>query len=79
MIMQFDKNWAGHETALVRSEMLGRAKIPDLPYENPDGKPYRLHRDYFGNGRKSSNPYPGPFIEQPEGEHPIKVWPKKGY
>jgi alpha-N-arabinofuranosidase len=79
MIMRFDKKWTGHETAIVSSEILGRAKIPDLPYEDPYGKPYRLDRDYLGNGRKTSNPYPGPFIEQPEGEQNIKVWPKNEY
>jgi len=77
--MQFDKEWAGHETALIRSEMLGNAKIPDLPYEDPDGKPYRLDRDYFGYDRNTINPYPGPLKEQQEGEQGIKVWPKNVY
>ncbi len=76
--MQFDKKWAGHETALVRSEMLGRAIIPDLPFEDPDGLPYQLDKDYSGNDRKTINPYPGPLIEQ-DGEQHIKVWPKNEY
>ncbi len=62
---------------LVTTEMLGKAKIPDLPYEQPDGKPYRIDTDYFGNKRKTNNPYPGPFNEPKEGKQLIKVWPRK--
>jgi len=75
--MQFHNKWAGHETPLVRSEMLGKAKIPDLPYEDPGEKPYQLDKDYFGYDRKTIKPYPGPLNEQQEGEQHIKVWPKK--
>jgi alpha-N-arabinofuranosidase len=77
--MQFDKIWADHKGPLVRSEMLGKAKIPDLPYEDPDGKPYQFDNDYFGNERKTINPFPGPLNEQKEGEQFIKVWPKNMY
>jgi len=72
-----NKTWTNQQRQLVTSELLGKAKIPDLPYENPDGKPYRLDTDYFGNERKTNNPYPGPFNEQKQGEHLIKVWPTK--
>lgn len=75
--IEFNKTWADHKRPLVTTEMLGKSKIPDLPYEDPDGKPYRLDTDYFGNKRKTNNPYPGPFNEQKEGKQLIKVWPKK--
>ena len=77
--MQFDKKWAVYETTFVRSKMLGKAKIPDLPYEDPQGKPYQLDKDFFGHDRKTINPYPGPLIGQQEGEQSINVWPKNGY
>jgi alpha-N-arabinofuranosidase len=73
---EFDKKWADHNRQLVASEMLGKAKIPDLPYEQPDGSPYRIDTDYFGNKRKTNNPYPGPFDEPKEGKQLIKVWPR---
>jgi alpha-N-arabinofuranosidase len=60
---------------LVTTELLGRAKIPDLPYEQPDGTPYRLDKDYLGITRSADRPYPGPF-ELPEGgKRILKVWP----
>ncbi len=75
--MRFHKKWAGHKGPLVRSEMLGKAKIPNLPYKDPEGNPYQLDRDYFGNDRNLANPYPGPLNEQKEGKQVLRVWPKK--
>jgi alpha-N-arabinofuranosidase len=75
--MGFNKKWAGRNRPLVTTEMLGKAKIPDLPYEYPDGKPYRIETDYFGNKRNTKNPYPGPFNAPNEGKQLIKVWPRK--
>jgi len=71
-----DKAWAEKQPRqLVTTERLGKAKIPDLPYEQPDGRPYRLDPDYFGRKRNAATPYPGPF-ELPEGgKQVLKVWP----
>ncbi len=43
----------------------------------PDGKPIRIDTDYYGNKRKTDNPYPGPFGYPLNGEQLIKVWPGK--
>ena len=75
--IELNKTWADHKRPLVTTEMLGKAIIPDLPYEDPDGKPYRIDTDYFGNKRNTKNPYPGPFNEPNEGKQLIKVWPRK--
>lgn len=75
--IEFNKTWADHKRLLVTTEMLGKAIIPDLPYEDPDGKPYRIDTDYFGNKRNTKNPCPGPFNEPNEGKELIKVWPRK--
>ena len=72
-----DKAWAAETKArkLVTSELLGKAKIPALPYENADGSPLRIATDYFGKSRNAGNPFPGPF-ELPEGgKQALKVWP----
>ena len=74
--IELNKTWAQRNRPLVMTEMLGKAKIPDLPYEQPDGKPYRIDTDYFGNKRKTDNLYPGPFDEPKKGKQLIKVWPK---
>jgi len=75
--IEFNKTWADYKRPLVTTEMLGKAIIPDLPYEDPDGKPYRIETDYFGNKRNTKNPCPGPFNEPYEGKQLIKVWPRK--
>ena len=62
---------------LVSTEMLDRALIPDMHYEQADGSPVRIDTDYSGNARKLSNPFPGPFTEEMNGKQMIKVWPKK--
>jgi len=64
---------------LVTTERLGHARVSDLPFVQPDGKPYRLDTDYLGHGRESGNPFPGPFAEPSEGSaYSIKVWPLAG-
>jgi hypothetical protein len=70
-----DKKWGTHQTRqLVTTELLGKAKIPDRPFENADGSPIRIDTDYFGHQRNEANPFPGPF-ELPEGgRQRLKVW-----
>lgn len=74
--LKLDKAWAEKQTRrLVTTEGLGRAKVPDLPYEQPDGSPYRLDSDYLGGKRNAANPSPGPFELVKSGETTLRVWP----
>ena len=57
----------------VTTELLGKAAIPDLPYEQADGKAVRIDVDFFGNKRNASNPTPGPFEAPGEGRLKLKV------
>ena len=59
----------------MTTDLLGRANIPDLPYEQPDGSPYRIDTDYFGRERNAANPFPGPFELAEDGSQVLKVWP----
>jgi alpha-N-arabinofuranosidase len=52
-------------TAPVTTARLGRARIPNLPYENPDGSPLAITTDFHGKRRSRSAPTAGPF-ETPE-------------
>jgi alpha-N-arabinofuranosidase len=65
------------ECDLVTTELLGKAKASDAPFENPDGTSYRLDTDYFGKKRNAENPAPGPFAIQGDKEIHLKAWPKK--
>jgi alpha-N-arabinofuranosidase len=73
--IKLDKGWAGERTRnLVTTDLLGKAAIPNLPYEQPDGKPIRIDSDYFGKRRDEANPTPGPFENPGQGEIKLKVW-----
>jgi len=70
----FDQAWnAGPVRKLVTTELLGKAAIPDLPFENADGSPLRLNADYFGRQRNEANPTPGPFEKLGTGAIMLKV------
>jgi alpha-N-arabinofuranosidase len=72
-----DTKWASEQKRkLVTTELLGKAKIPDLPFENPDGTPLKLDTDYFGKRRNAGNPFPGPFEAIKDGKQEVKVWPR---
>ena len=60
--------------SLVTTALLGKAKIPNLPYERADGLPYRLDTDYFGKARAMTNPFPGPLELPRGGKQTLKVW-----
>jgi len=60
----------------VTTGMLGKARVPQLGYENPDCRPMTIDTDYFGKPRNAAKPTPGPF-ESPAANtdtQPIKVW-----
>ncbi|MDR1336868.1 MAG: hypothetical protein LBK22_08575, partial [Tannerella sp.] len=63
----------GIQTQTVTTERLGKAKMPKAAYEQPDGTPIIIDRDYSGLKRKT-NPTPGPFEPLKEGENRIRVW-----
>jgi alpha-N-arabinofuranosidase len=70
----FDKAWTTERRrAPVTTERLGKAAIPGLPYERPDGTPLRIDTDYFGKPRSASNPTPGPFEDPGSGRITVKV------
>lgn len=75
--VNIDSKWSSEQKhQLVTTELLGKAKIPGLPYENPDGTTLKIGNDYFGIKRDAGNPYPGPFEVKDGGKLKLKVWPK---
>lgn len=71
-----DKTWVEKSPRpLVTTELLGKAKLPNLPYEQADGSSYRLDTDYLGNKRNAGNPHPGPFELSKDGRQILRVWP----
>ena len=73
--LALDKAWsAGGPRKPVTTELLGKAAIPNLGYEQPDGSPIRINTDYFGKRRAKTNPTPGPFENPGQGALQLKVW-----
>ena len=67
--------WAAERTRTeVTTERLGKASIPDLPWEQPDGTAIHVNTDYFGKPRNEANPTPGPFENPGAGRLVLKVW-----
>ena len=62
---------------IITLKILGKASVPNLPFEQPDGSPYHLDSDYFG--KKRTTPFPGPFTHPvpKAGDLKFKVWPAK--
>ena len=64
----------GSKGKLATSELLGKAPVPMLPYENPDGSRVTIDSDYFGKKHDSEHPASGPFTKPGEGNIRIRVW-----
>lgn len=68
------KNWLAPKRKLVTTQSLTPAIVPALQFENTDGTPVRIDKDYFGKTRNTANLSPGPFEIIGSGKQKIKVW-----
>lgn len=69
-----DDKYSGVKTQFISTAMLGKAKLPRENFENPDGTPLKIDKDYLGKKRSESNPTPGPFENPGKGAIKLKVW-----
>ena len=77
--MTIDPAWALNvKREMVTTETLGKAIVPNAPFVNPDGTPYRLDTDFFGNKRDSLNPFPGPFEKRAGEQRTIVIHLRDG-
>lgn len=72
--LALDKSWLKQNRKMVHSSDLAPAIVPQLPFENPDGTPFSVNKDFLGEKRKLSNPSPGPFEITTGGKQKIKLW-----
>jgi alpha-N-arabinofuranosidase len=82
LAVDMDAAWtAGRRRQLVTTARLGLTAVAGLPYENADGTPVAIDRDYLGGQRDPNDPVPGPFerraagrvearLERGEARHP---------
>ena len=72
--LTMDASMSNAATRLVTGKLLGRARTPNLPYENPDGSAVKIATDYFDRTRSKSNPTPGPVETRGSGRQKFEVW-----
>jgi hypothetical protein len=72
--LNLDDSFSNVKTRLITTSLLGKAKMPDVPYENPDGSPLKIDTDYSGNQRSETTPLVGPFEIRATGKQTIKIW-----
>lgn len=76
--MNVSPSWQnGEKRKLVTTQVLDKAITPDQAFTAPDGAALRVATDYFGEKRKSSDPFPGPIEVRKAGRQQWKVWPKQ--
>lgn len=68
-----DDDPSGLPTRIVTTELLGKARVPNLAYESADGSPIRIDRDFLGETRDEASPTPGPIQRVPVGELNLRV------
>lgn len=74
LCFDFEKKINTVKTRIVTTDLLGKAIVPNLPFENPDGTHVKIDYDYFETKRKSGKPTPGPFEKPNKSENRMKVW-----
>jgi hypothetical protein len=52
----------------VTADRLGKARVPGLPYEMPDGSPVKVDYDFSGEVRNAANTMPGPVEASGRGQ-----------
>lgn len=72
--METDSSIFEVNTSMVTTEILGATFISEAIYENPDGTPYFLNKDFSGDMRNEKNPLPGPFEKLDKGINILRVW-----
>ncbi|WP_405607940.1 right-handed parallel beta-helix repeat-containing protein [Polaribacter sp. Asnod1-A03] len=71
-----DESFAKVKTNVVDTQLMGMALQTETPFENVDGSPITLIKDYFEEIRTTKVPLVGPFNSLKIGENKIKVWSK---
>jgi len=61
-------------TRFVATAMLGKTKLVEAIFDNPDGSALSIDKDYFGNKRSTNAPTPGPIEKLDPSVKSIIVW-----
>jgi len=70
----FDPVFYDLKGKLITTTLLGESKMSKAKFENADGTPLTIDKDYFGHSRTEKNNQSGPFVDLKKGEIVLKVW-----
>jgi len=73
LIMNYPPVTKNIKERLITTDILGKTKISEQLFDNPDGSDMVIDYDYFGNKRDKNNPTVGP-IEKTDINNNWKVW-----
>lgn len=74
LYLSFDQEFYKHNGIKISTGILGKAKIPNAAFDNPDGTTLNINEDYFGNKGTGSITTAGPFNNLDSGKVKLKVW-----
>ncbi len=74
LYLSLNQPFYNHKAEMITTERLGKAKIPNALFDNPDGTSLKIDKDYFGDIRSDKNNVAGPFINLKKGTIKLKVW-----
>jgi len=74
LVMELDPEDQKPSTSIVRTDLLGVTIVSEAIFEQFDGTPYILDRDFQGNIRNEGHPIPGPIENLEKGKTKYKVW-----
>jgi len=72
--LEFNQQYYDLKGLLITSELLGKTRVTKTLFENTDGTPLILDKDYFGLTRTADNSAAGPFVNLDKGFITLKVW-----
>ena len=72
--LTFSNNYFDKKVNIITTEILGKAKIPKAAFDNPDGTPLKIDKDYFGKIRAGETTTAGPFSNLRTGEIVLELW-----
>ncbi|KAA6325676.1 hypothetical protein EZS27_025139 [termite gut metagenome] len=74
--LNFDNSINNIKTTPINTATLGSTYYSNGFYENPDGSPLAIDKDFLGNSRSLTNPKVGPFEQIQAGAQEIVIWRK---
>lgn len=71
--IQLEKDMLDIPSEIICTEKLGMVRIPEAPFDGPDGESIVLDTDYNGT-KRCETPAAGPLEGLKEGYNKIKIW-----